>query len=379
MTTNLQHVVPQSWRWERQSRVMWTGSHIRGPQASWYKDKGKERQKSKEGRQKAVAGYANSWYSPAKCSPNQQQACLDSNQQVRSQSVLHWDPSCWPNTAKTSHAKSPEPWHQGKGRRNSPLLPPNEKLLLHKDHILQGNPDQQGGGCDIGNGGGHDQPVGRAAVTGGLRRGFDLCYDDGEPLHDDEEWHAQACKLQHLAHGKLQRPPRAHVVAVHKKEKEGRETGAVVAVRRPLSLWGLVRPRTSALSASTSIFYTPQPWLSAHPTAYTAVGIVYLGVTVMWLALYSLYIQDTNIGCLTLHPEGYVCTTGISVGRCSLENGTSVFLRLKSHFINLLDIIDHRYYEQLKHSYVFYSALPFSKSKKEVDMITPTVKATSKH
>lgn len=54
MINNLQHVVPQSWRWERQSRVMWTGSHIRGPQASWYKDKGKERQKSKEGRQRQL-------------------------------------------------------------------------------------------------------------------------------------------------------------------------------------------------------------------------------------------------------------------------------------------------------------------------------------
>lgn len=54
-------------------------------------------------------------------------------------------------------------------RRNSPLLPPDEGLLLHEDHILQGYPDQQGGGGDIGDGGGHDQPVGRAAVARGLR------------------------------------------------------------------------------------------------------------------------------------------------------------------------------------------------------------------
>lgn len=158
---------------------------------------------------------------------------------------------------------------------NLPFLPPNKKLLFYKHQVLQGYPHQQGGGGDIGDWGGHDQPVSCAGVAGWLRRCFDLCHNDGKSLHHDEEWHTQASKLQHLAEGKLQCAPWFHPVADRKKwRKGGRRWGAVAVVRRPLPLWGLVRPRTAALSASTSIFHTPQPELSAQPTAYTALGIV---------------------------------------------------------------------------------------------------------
>lgn len=135
------------------------------------------------------------------------------------------------NRAGPSISAPTGPWHQNKSRRNSPLLSPNEKLLFHEDHVLQWYPDQQGSGGDIGNGGGHDQPVGCAAVARRLRWGFHLCYDYGKPLHDDEEGHTQACKLQHLAQGELQRPPRAHAVAVQKKKKKGGRRGL-------LSQWG---------------------------------------------------------------------------------------------------------------------------------------------
>lgn len=158
--------------------------------------------------------------------------------------------------------------------RNSPLFPPNEELLLHKNHVLKGYPDQQGGGSDIGNGRGHNQPVGCATITGRLCRGFHLCYDDGEPLHDNEKWHAHACKLQHLAQGKLQSPPWAHAVVLQKKKKKGGRRGPLSHRGNPLSLWGLIRPWSSALCASTSIFHTSQLWLFACPTAYTALGIV---------------------------------------------------------------------------------------------------------
>lgn len=70
-----------------------------------------------------------------------------------------------------------------------------------------------------------------------------------------------------------------------KKGKERRETGLMSQRGEPLSLSGLGRPQASALCASTSIFHTPQPvQLSAHPTAYTALGIVCFGVMVcVWL------------------------------------------------------------------------------------------------
>jgi hypothetical protein len=50
-------------------------------------------------------------------------------------------------------------------------------------------------------------------------------------LHDDEERHAQAYKLQHLAQGELQRPPRGHAVAapaLASPQREGGREGAVV-------------------------------------------------------------------------------------------------------------------------------------------------------
>lgn len=74
-----------------------------------------------------------------------------------------------------------------------------------------------------------------------------------------------------------------------KKEKEGREMGLLSQRGEPLSLSGQGRPQTNALCASTSIFHTPQPWLSTRPTAYTALGIVCLGEMVcVWLtALYN--------------------------------------------------------------------------------------------
>lgn len=209
---------------------MWTGSHRRGPQASWYK--GREKQKSKDGRQRQLQDLlTHDIHQPSAVKPATGLFRLKQAGQVSVTGIPVDDHAQLRTVFLTLISGSPGTWRQDKGRRNSPLLPPNEKLLLHEDHILQGYPDQQGSGGDIGNRGGHDQPVGRGAVTRRLRRCFDPCHDDGKPLHDDKEWHAQACKLQHLAQGKLQHPPRAHGVAVQKKKKKGGRQGL-------LSQWG---------------------------------------------------------------------------------------------------------------------------------------------
>lgn len=130
---------------------------------------------------------------------------------------------------------------------HSPLLPPNEKPLLLKDHVLERHPDKQGCWSYISNRGGHDQPVGCATVTRWLCQIFDFGHNDCKSLHDDEEWYTQAYKLKHLTYGKLQRLPCTHPV-------ELRETEAVVP--SPASPRA-VRPRTGVLFASTSIFHTP--------------------------------------------------------------------------------------------------------------------------